>query len=377
MPLTLFRTQAIKLCTAQTNPHYLWVSLVVMSAFEILGVSPDASDDSIRKHFLRAAMRLHPDKGGDPEEFLRVSEAYRVILEERSTRRDQENTARTIFSETVAEVNRAFDAAAEAALRSSRERMTRHARQTHKMSLKLTLQELWDGAEKRVRTRVRAHCPDCIGFGRLQTLPCMECEGHGIREFSIRLGGGLAIANKRACKSCHGSGLIGDMLSPICTVCSGTGRFNRETEITVRIPPRTTPGKVITVEADTRSLLQNVDYSVEIKLAPVRGLKRVAIRDNDIRCVKEVDLGELFSECEVSFRHPGETIESLRFGKGVLGKKEVCIPELGWETTPGATRGNLILTFETVMPETTTDDFKRDFARIWAEECRRARINHD
>ena len=47
--------------------------------YEILGVAPMASQPEIREAYKRLAVEGHPDKGGDPEKFVRVTEAYAEV----------------------------------------------------------------------------------------------------------------------------------------------------------------------------------------------------------------------------------------------------------------------------------------------------------
>lgn len=47
--------------------------------YKLLGVSKTASQDEIKRAFRKKAHALHPDKGGDAEEFKKVNEAYRVL----------------------------------------------------------------------------------------------------------------------------------------------------------------------------------------------------------------------------------------------------------------------------------------------------------
>ncbi|KAK1311010.1 hypothetical protein QJS10_CPA08g00036 [Acorus calamus] len=47
--------------------------------YEILGVSKTASQDDLKKAYRKAAIKNHPDKGGDPEKFKELAQAYEVL----------------------------------------------------------------------------------------------------------------------------------------------------------------------------------------------------------------------------------------------------------------------------------------------------------
>ena len=49
------------------------------SYYVVLGVSKNASDDEIKKAFRKLILKCHPDKGGDPTEFIKVRAAYDVL----------------------------------------------------------------------------------------------------------------------------------------------------------------------------------------------------------------------------------------------------------------------------------------------------------
>jgi curved DNA-binding protein CbpA len=47
--------------------------------YDILGVSPDAKDDEIKRAYRNRARNVHPDKGGDEEEMAAINHAYDVL----------------------------------------------------------------------------------------------------------------------------------------------------------------------------------------------------------------------------------------------------------------------------------------------------------
>lgn len=49
------------------------------SAYDVLGVSTDASDDDLRKAYRLRLRQTHPDTGGDAAEFVRVQRAWELV----------------------------------------------------------------------------------------------------------------------------------------------------------------------------------------------------------------------------------------------------------------------------------------------------------
>ncbi|CAJ1351478.1 unnamed protein product [Effrenium voratum] len=64
------------------------------SCYGILGVDPSASSSEIRQAYRKLALAKHPDRGGDPAEFARLSKAYEVLSDAKA-RAKYDETGRT------------------------------------------------------------------------------------------------------------------------------------------------------------------------------------------------------------------------------------------------------------------------------------------
>lgn len=62
------------------------VTEVPVDPHAVLGVAPHATADDIKAAFRRIALATHPDRGGDPEAFMRAKAAYDRLMRGRRRR---------------------------------------------------------------------------------------------------------------------------------------------------------------------------------------------------------------------------------------------------------------------------------------------------
>lgn len=71
-----------------------------MNPYEVLGVAQGASDSDIKQAYRKLAMKHHPDRGGDEEQFKRVSDAYNLIKDADSRQQYEASKNQSPFGNT-------------------------------------------------------------------------------------------------------------------------------------------------------------------------------------------------------------------------------------------------------------------------------------
>ena len=236
--------------------------------YEILSVARDASADEIKKAYRKLAMKYHPDRNpGDTsaeESFKQVAEAYEVLKDNQKRQRydrfghqgvkggfdgfsagfgvDLGDALRTFMSEGFG-----FGDIFGMGRGSARGKQRRG--KDLQVRLKLTLEEIAEGVEKKIKLKKAVVCAACSGTGGAAgeaRMSCLQCHGSGeVRQVSQSLFG--QFVNITACPRCHGEGQI---LKDPCRVCGGEGRSQGESVIVVDIPAGVTSGNYITVRGE-------------------------------------------------------------------------------------------------------------------------------
>lgn len=220
-----------------------------MSHYETLGVSKDASKDEIKKAYRRLAMKLHPDKGGDPEQFKKVSEAYEVLSDD-SQRAQYDNPHEDVmnfFSSMFSQQSRG-------------PRVRKMDDIVH--GIEIPLEKAYHGADIKFKISLDAWCMKC-------NLSCDYCNGTGTIQMGIKI-----MMISQPCPNCMGSGVV----HRGCGECtSGTVKFDRL--VHVRIPPWCEDGHQIVLEGLGHQKMKPSDVAgnlvIHVRVKPDPNFERV------------------------------------------------------------------------------------------------------
>ena len=228
--------------------------------YEVLGVAKGASDDEIKKAYRKIAFESHPDRNpGDKaaeQRFKEATEAYEVLRDEQKRARyDRFGHAATEGAPApgdfsgfdLADALRAFmrDFGGEGGfedLFGARGGAAGPRRGDDlQVRLKLGLEEIASGVEKKIRVKHLHACATCGGRGGKGEAICRQCDGRGqVRHVQQSFFG--QFVNIATCPRCHGEGRT---LREPCRDCEGEGRVSQSETISVKVPAGVSTGKFI------------------------------------------------------------------------------------------------------------------------------------
>ncbi len=234
--------------------------------YEVLGVSRSATKEEIKKAYRKQALKYHPDKNpGDKkaeENFKEAAEAYEVLSnDEKKARYDRFGhagmgsnsngfggagmTMEDIFSSFGDIFGDAFGGfGAFGGTRRGGKRVNKGS--NLRVKVKLTLQEIANGAEKKIKVSKYDTCSQCGGTGAADSgsfSTCSTCRGSGhVTRLTNTLLGQMQTTS--TCPTCNGEGKI---ITKKCAACYGEGIIQKEEIIKINIPAGVGKGMQMTV----------------------------------------------------------------------------------------------------------------------------------
>jgi len=235
--------------------------------YEVLGVTKGATEKELKKAYRKLAIKHHPDKNPDDKnaeaKFKEAAEAYEVLNDSnKRARYDQYGHAGLegggfggggfggggmnmddIFSQFGDIFGSAFGGGG--GFGGSRGGRRRSRGSNLRVRVKLTLEEIANGVEKKIKIQKNVGCDDCNATGaengNLST--CRQCNGSGqtVQIVNTPLG---RMQTSSTCNACGGQG---ETAASACGTCTGQGVVKKAEEVSINIPAGVEDGMQLSV----------------------------------------------------------------------------------------------------------------------------------
>ena len=215
--------------------------------YELLEVSRDSDDKTIKSSYRRIAMQCHPDRNpGDAEaeaKFKSVSAAY-DCLKDPQKRAAYDRFGHEAFQQGMSggggqgqqgdfgDIGDIFETIFGSAFGGGGGRQQPRRGADLRYDMQIGLEDAFHGKKTEIEIEVSQSCETCTGSGAepgTGTRGCNLCNGHG----KVRAKQGFFVV-ERPCPNCNGRG---EVIEKPCGDCQGEGRSDQAQSLEVDIPP--------------------------------------------------------------------------------------------------------------------------------------------
>lgn len=306
--------------------------------YDILGIAKTASADEIKKAYRKAAIKEHPDKGGDPEKFKEIAQAYEILSDpEKREIYDQygEDAIKEgmgggggghspfdIFESLFGGGGGGGFGGSFGGGGGRRSRARRGEDVVH--PLKVSLEDLYNGTSKKLSLSRNILCPKCKGKGSKSgaSSHCAGCQGSGMKVSIRQLGPNMIQQMQHVCPDCRGSG---ETISEKdkCGQCNGEKVVQEKKFLEVHVEKGMQHGQRITFQGEADEAPDTVTGDIVFVLQQKEHLK-FKRKGDDLFTDHALTLTEALCGFQFSITHldgrqllikssPGEIVKPKQF----------------------------------------------------------------
>lgn len=320
------------------------------------------------------AIKLHPDKGGDPAKFQEMQNAYEVLSDpkkreiydkygEEGIKEGMGNSSGVDFDPFDF-----FGGGFPFGGGRSRQNVKRKCK-AKLVELRITLENSYNGGRKEVEYDRRVICTKCKGTGSSNPdakTTCSKCNGSGMR-LVVQRHGPMIMQTQTTCDECNGEGKI---IKDKCKECKGKMVKTIKRKIGIDIDKGVPDGHRYTMggEGDEYPDIETGDLVIEIFLEKHKDFIR---KGADLIYKCEISLLEALTGVKIAITHldgrriliytnPGEIIQP---------EKLKTVTELGMPFFNSPYRfGNLYLDFQIVFPDKLSEEQNKKISEILSND---------
>ncbi|KAI8364215.1 hypothetical protein BD560DRAFT_355151 [Blakeslea trispora] len=324
--------------------------------YDVLGVSPDASESELKKAYRKLALKYHPDKNPEAgDKFKEISHAYEILSDsEKRQLYDQYGEeglnggpgmggmdAEDLFSQLF---GGGFGGGRRGPSGPRRGKDMVHA-------LKVSLEDLYNGKTSKLALQKHILCPKCDGKGGKDgaVQKCKTCNGQGVRLITRQMGP-IVQQFQQPCDACRG---VGETINEKdrCQGCLGKKVTGEKKILEVFIDKGMRDGQKITFagEGDQAPGIVPGDIIIVIDEKTHPHFKR---QGDDLIYEAKIDLLTALAGGKFAIPHLDERVLIVNIlpGEAIKPNELKVIPEEGMPAYRTHTRGHLFVKFTVEFP---------------------------
>lgn len=280
------------------------MSSVKRDYYEVLGVSKTATSQEISKAYKTLARKYHPDLNpdADEEQFKEIAAAHEVLKDAEKREIYDKYGEEGLQGGGPQEGFDIFDILSGRG--GQRKPRGPQKNETVKHALPVSLDELYNGAERKIRVTRTRICGGCKGVGgskkeAVQT--CGKCQGHGVVTEIQQVAPGFVTQSRRPCNKCGGEGQVIDPKF-VCKDCNGKKVVSEKKTLEVHIDRGMKNGQKIEFlgEADEKPGVLAGDIHFIIQEKPHNIFQRDGL---NLIIEKKITLSEALTGVEFLIEH--------------------------------------------------------------------------
>lgn len=347
--------------------------------YEILGVKYNASENEIKKAYKRNALKHHPDRGGDEEEFKKISHAYEILSDKNKRDIYDKYGEEGLSNQSNMNPSDIFEMFFGNPFHQQQQY---HHQQRRKkkcnplvIQLHVTLEQLYNGDKIIKHLDIQKICKKCDGEGgNKPPVKCSICEGKGFTIFRNQIGPGMIQQFQNVCTTCKGTGKV-IKKEDLCQTCNG--------KKTITVKKRYDIGINSSMYHNKQLIFKNKGNEHP---DGVRGDIMFIIVEKEHSTFKRIDKHNLMIEKDILLVEALMTtvfkIEHLDGRKILINTDDVIKPEMMKKVIgEGIPRekGDLVIKFNIIFPINKDIDFdkKKDLEKILGQQINDEKENEE
>lgn len=310
---------------------------------DILGIKANATEEEIKKAYRKKAIETHPDKGGNEEEFKKVTEAYEILTGKKEEPK-KPGGGNPFGGNPFGGFNPFGNPFSQRKMK---------ARPIN-VDIYLTIEEVFNGCVKKISYYVDRTCQTCDGKGGTKFDTCNQCQGKGVHITQTH--------NMQTINMCNNCGGTGTMRLDNCNSCGGVGVKKFLESVDVGIPKGVTDGVKMVITNAGNDVFNAERGDVYLSIRVIKHPKYI-LEGLNIRQIEEVSFVDMVLGKEFEVNSLAGVFK-INIPEHCENNKVFRIKGKGVEDEENRIQGDLYIKIVTKIPKHVTEEEKELLLRL-------------